>query len=74
MPTAATTATNTLRGVIEEDGASQPSNQDQSLSGPTDGVHLTCSSLVAITPWRSSSSRSTMPAGILVVIVATEPT
>jgi hypothetical protein len=34
------------RGVIEEDGASRPSNQDRSLSGPTDGVHFTGSKVL----------------------------
>ena len=42
MSTATTaTATDASSGVIEEDGAGQPSNQERRSSGPADGVHLT---------------------------------
>ena len=41
MPTATTaTATDAPSGVIEEDGAGQPSNQERRSSGPADGVQF----------------------------------
>ena len=44
MPTATTaTATDASSGVIEEDGAGQPSNQERRSSGPAHRVHLTAS-------------------------------
>jgi type III restriction enzyme len=40
MPTATTTATDPLRGVIEEGGAGPASNQDRRSGGPTDWVQF----------------------------------
>src|SRR6266511_3632431 len=41
MPTATTTATDALRGVIKEVGAGQLSNQERWSGGPAEGVHFT---------------------------------
>src|SRR6266540_6274424 len=40
MPTATTTATDALRGVIKEVGAGQLSNQERWSGGPAEGVHF----------------------------------
>src|SRR5512132_4103063 len=44
MPTATTTATDALRGVIEEGGAGPASNQHRRSGGPTDWVQFTVAS------------------------------
>src|SRR5512132_997515 len=63
MPTATTTATDALRGVIEEGGAGPASNQHRRSGGPTDWVQFTVASGLdprsALGP--TSSLHSAMP-------------